>query len=78
LANVRCIELHVHEALFRQPVVTAKLVESMAQVSQPTASALVRALTEIGILTELTGKRRNRVFAYLAYLDLLPGAERSE
>ena len=70
--------LQVHEALFRQPVVTAKFVQSMAHVSQPTASALVRALTEIGLLTELTGKRRNRVFAYRAYLDLFPGAERRE
>jgi Fic family protein len=70
--------LQVHEALFRQPVVTAKLVESMAHVSQPTASSLVRALTEIGLLTELTGKRRNRVFAYRAYLDLFPGAESRE
>jgi class 3 adenylate cyclase len=43
-------------------------------VSQPTASALVRELAEIGILSELTGKQRNRVFAYSEYLMLFPGA----
>lgn len=62
------------EHLFRQPVVTAKLVESMVGVSQPTASALVRDLEDIGILRERTGKRRNRLFAYQPYLDLFPGA----
>jgi Fic family protein len=61
------------EHLFRQPVVSAKLVESMVDVSQPTASALVRDLEEIGILRERTGKRRNRLFAYQPYLDLFPG-----
>lgn len=60
--------------LFRQPVVSAKLVETMVDVSQPTASALVRDLEEIEILRERTGKRRNRLFAYQPYLDLFPGA----
>jgi Fic family protein len=60
--------------LFRQPVVSAKLVENMLDVSQPTASALVRDLDEIGLLREFTGRQRNRLFAYQPYLDLFPGA----
>ncbi len=61
--------------LFRQPVVSAKLLESALSVSQPTAGALVRELTRIGVLRELTGKRRNRSFGYTKYLDLFPGAQ---
>jgi Fic family protein len=60
--------------LFQHPVVSAKSAESMVGVSQPTASALVRDLEEIGLLREFTGKQRNRLFAYQAYLDLFPGA----
>ena len=63
------------DELFRQPVVTAATVELLLNVSQPTASALVRNLEELGILRELTGRRRNRVFAYAEYLGLFPGAE---
>ncbi|MEX0755029.1 MAG: Fic family protein [Actinomycetota bacterium] len=63
--------------LFRQPVVSAKLVESMISVSQPTASALVRDLEEIRLLREFTGRQRNRLFAYQPYLDLFPGATAS-
>jgi len=61
------------DVLFRQPVVNAKLLEREIGVSQPTASAVVRDLERIGILTEFTGKRRNRLFSYDRYLDLFPG-----
>lgn len=67
--------LVLHDALFQLPVVTAKLVEEIADVSQPTASSLLNDLVEIGLLRELTGRPRYRVFAYGAYLDLFPGAE---
>jgi Fic family protein len=62
------------DLLFRQPVVSAKTVENALGVSQPTASALVSALGDLGILTEITGRRRNRLFAYQEYLDLFPEA----
>ena len=62
------------DQLFRQPVVSARTVEALTDVSQPTASALVRDLERLGILRELTGRRRNRLFAYTRYLDLFPGA----
>jgi len=60
--------------LFRQPVVSAKTVERLIDVSQPTASAIVRGLEELEILQELTGKQRYRLFAYNRYLQLFPGA----
>lgn len=62
------------DRLLSQPVVSARLVERLLGVSQPTASGLVNALTETGLLHELTGKKRNRLFAYREYLDLFPGA----
>ena len=63
------------DQLFRQPVVSAKTVEALIDVSQPTASALVRDLDRLGILRELTGRARNRLFAYQPYLGLFPGVE---
>jgi Fic family protein len=63
------------DELFRQPVVTARTVEEMLGVSQPTASGLVRDLAELGILREVTGRQRYRIFAYPEYLGLFPGAE---
>jgi len=62
------------DQLFGQPVVSVKLVQAMLEVSQPTASGLVRDLAEVGLLREITGRRRNRLFGYGEYLDLFPGA----
>ena len=61
------------DALYKQPIITARLVEEMIGVSQPTASALVRDMERIGVLRELTGRRRYRVFSYVDYLALFPG-----
>ena len=58
--------------LFRQPVVSAKMIEGALDVSQPTAAALVRDLERIDILRELTGKRRNRLFRYHRSSRTLP------
>jgi Fic family protein len=66
--------LSLLDELFKRPVVSAKTVEAILGVSQPTASALVRDFETVGILDEVTGKQRNRVFAYRDYLDLFPGA----
>ena len=37
----------------------------------PTASKAVNTLVALGILEELTGLRRNRVFVYRRYLDVM-------
>ena len=58
------------EYLYSQPVVTAQEVEKVIQSSAPTAHALLKDFIKLGILTERTGYRRNRVFSFKAYLDL--------
>lgn len=37
----------------------------------PTASAAIRVLEELGIVTEITGQKKNRSFSYAAYIDRL-------
>lgn len=64
----------LHDWLFTQPVVTLPLVQAQIGVSQPTASSLVHWLEDLGLLEELTGKERFKVFRYTAYLDLFPGS----
>lgn len=66
------------DELFRRPIIKVKTVEQLLGVSQPTASSLVAALEELGLLRELTGRQRYRVFAYSEYLDLIPGVDSKE
>ena len=63
--------LQVHGALRQRPVATIKSLAARASVSFPTAAKAVETLVRLGIARELTGQRRNRIFAYDGYLVLL-------
>ncbi len=39
-------------------------------VHSSTANRLVSSLIELNILTELTGYKRNRLYAFTAYIDI--------
>ena len=39
--------------------------------SPPTIGAVMKKLQEIAVVREVTGKQRNRVFAYDRYLEIL-------
>lgn len=68
--------LRVLNALRHRPVLTLNEVSRRAGVSFPTAAKGMDALVELGIAREITGGRRNRVFAYDACLSVLSeGAE---
>lgn len=43
----------------------------MIGASKPTANRAIEVLVEAGVLVETTGKKRDRSFAYRAYLDCL-------
>jgi len=46
-------------------------VMRLLDVSKPTAGRAVELIEEVGVLAETTGRRRDRWFAYRAYVDLL-------
>jgi Fic family protein len=68
--------LRVYIALRSRPVATIQDLGNRAGVSFPTAAKAVEMLVAEGVARELTGQRRNRVFAYDEYLKVLnEGAE---
>lgn len=68
--------LRIYAVLRDRPAATIQILASRASVSFPTASKAVDVLTGEGIVRELTGGKRNRVFAYDEYLRILnEGAE---
>lgn len=56
--------------LYRRPVIAASDLESALDVSSPTAQALVKDLIRLGILVEITGQMRGRLYEFETYLDL--------
>ncbi len=69
--------LRVHDALKARPVTSIQDLCTRTGLSFPATSLGMEVLVELGIASELTGKRRNRIFAYDRYLAILnEGTER--
>lgn len=56
--------------LFQQPITTVNDVAGLLDQTFPAANNLVRDLARVGVLREVTGRSRNRAFAYGEYIDL--------
>ncbi|RZS98596.1 Fic family protein [Cecembia calidifontis] len=56
--------------LYRQPIVDVGQVEKMLDVHNSTANRMIRDFQDLGILEELTGFKRNRIFAFKEYINL--------
>jgi Fic family protein len=63
--------LLVHLALQRRPLLTIARAVSLTGLSQPTISSSLHRMFELGVVREVTGRRRDRLFVYGPYLDLL-------
>lgn len=63
--------LRVHQALMERPLLSLSEIAKRTTLTYPTASTAMDALAAAGIAVEITGKRRNRVFAYDRYLNIL-------
>jgi Fic family protein len=63
--------LRLFELLPSHPIVTTASVGRLLDTSKPTSLRAITCLAEIGILAETTGKKRDRNFAYQAYLEKL-------
>ncbi len=63
--------LRVHEALKSRPILHLRAVCERTKLSFPTASSAMEFLVGLGVARELTGKRRDRLFAYDRYLAIL-------
>jgi Fic family protein len=63
--------LRVHEELKASPIQSLPKIRKTTGLSFPAVSSAMDLLVELGIARELTGKRRDRLFAYDRYLAIL-------
>ncbi|MDH7504343.1 MAG: Fic family protein [Verrucomicrobiota bacterium] len=63
--------LRVFEAFRARPLATVGSLAERTHTSFPTAARAVEALVQLDIVREVTGRKRERVFAYRRYLDIL-------
>ncbi len=56
--------------LYRKPMVMATDLERELGLSHPTVNALLRDFIRLGLLKEVTGAARNRLYVFETYLKL--------
>jgi len=71
LGRVSGSSMQVHHALQRRPVGTISKLAKETGLSLPTVTKALLAMEGAGLVKEISGRRRNRVFVYSRYLEIL-------
>lgn len=61
----------VHRILLQRPIASSNWLQEKTQLSPATINTCLNQLEGIGIVRELTGKKRNRLYAYSHYIDVM-------
>jgi Fic family protein len=69
--RVAASSLRVHALLQRRPLLTIRAAAKELKLSVPTVGKSLELMAKAGIVREVTGKQRGRLFAYTKYLALL-------
>lgn len=63
--------LRVHEILQKKPLISIGTAARELSMSVPTVTKGMQRLEKMGIVTEVTGGQRNRLYIYKQYVDIL-------
>lgn len=63
--------LRVHDLLQQRPIVSITAACKALELTHPAVNKSLRKLEELGIVREITGRQRNRLYLYEAYMVIL-------
>ncbi|MFC1533844.1 Fic family protein [Thermodesulfobacteriota bacterium] len=63
--------LQVHRALLERPIATAGWLVKKTTISPATVNKCLSHLENLGIVSELTGRKRNRLYSYTRYIEIM-------
>ncbi|MCC6220442.1 MAG: Fic family protein [Deltaproteobacteria bacterium] len=63
--------LAVHHALMKHPIITPRALAKKTGISPATVNKALINLQRLGIVNELTTQKRNRIFSYARYLEII-------
>lgn len=63
--------LRIHTDLKRHPVLSVPVAAKRLRMSQPTIQSAISELERLGIVKEITGRQRGRLYTYSEYLAIL-------
>lgn len=63
--------LRVFDALRERPIATAGTLATNSTLALPTVNSALERLQQLGIVHEITGRKRDRMFSYASYVQIL-------
>ena len=63
--------LQIHRALMEQPIATSSSLAEKTGITPATVNKSLGHLEQLGIVRELTARKRNRLFSYADYIEIM-------
>jgi cell filamentation protein, protein adenylyltransferase len=61
----------VHKAMLEKPIASPNWIQKKTQLSAATVNSCLRQLEQLGILKEITGRKRDRLYSYFQYINIM-------
>lgn len=71
LGRVASSVMMVHQAFLSHPIATPNSLCELSGLTPATVNKALKHLAKLGIVREVTAKRRNRLFSYTRYVDIM-------
>ena len=71
LGRVATSTLRVHRALMGRPITDSNWLVKKTGITPATVNKCLAHLERLGIVRELTSRKRNRIFSYAGYLEIM-------
>jgi Fic family protein len=65
------LALLLHQAMMERPMATSGHLAKKTGLTPATVNKSLSHLKDLGIVREITNRKRNRVFSYAAYIDIM-------
>ena len=69
--RVASTALRLHQVLLERPLQAAQQLAERTKLSMPAVNKGLAVLQGVGIVREVTGRKRNRLFSYVPYIEIL-------
>ena len=61
----------IHKAMLERPMASPNWIHEKTQLSPATVNACLRQLEQLGVVKEITGQKRNRLYSYVEYIRIM-------
>lgn len=61
----------IHKSMLERPIASPNWIQEKTRLAPATVNACLRELEQLGIVKEVTGQKRNRLYSYVEYIRIM-------